>query len=272
MNAEIQKMIDMLPIIHDIVGDDGYVTVFDADHTVLACEMPKGEKPLLPIGSKMDDPSGAFDEVIRTGNKRYNYLPKEVMGVAFEGVLVPIQDESVVVGVIIYTHAVPEEKRIRGTAAKFKTSVTDVTGILGEIVSGIDEMSAILSEMIQETKTVNEGIDQANSVVKKISGNASRSNILALNASIEAARSGEVGRGFAVVASEMGKLANDSANSSKEIGGELLNITQRIATMNSDIEKADQIAKGHSEKINEINSMLEELQRIAEEILSDSKN
>lgn len=76
-------------------------------------------------------------------------------------------------------------------------------------------------------------IDATNASTSKISAYSHKQNMLALNASIEAARAGEAGRGFAVVATEVQKLAEGMAVVSKEITGELSELTVTVTDLNA---------------------------------------
>lgn len=269
LNDKLQQVIDMLPIIRQLYAHDVFIMVMDKDSIVRGYSVPDGVPPQLQVGEVFHDPTGAYQAVMRTGAKKHNCLPPEVMGEAFEGELVPVKDGMEVVGCIICTYSVGTKTQMASTTAKFKDSVHHINDSIRDVVTGIEKLFKMLTEMNEMTSSVEGDVHNAVDVVNKISGNASRSNILALNASIEAARSGEHGRGFAVVATEMGKLAGDSGSSATEIKGTLNVITDHLATIATYIKDANDVAKEHMANIGEIQKILEDTIVLAEELQKD---
>lgn len=271
MNERLKQIIDELPLIRQLFEHDAYLSVIDTDGKLQGYSLPDGVPPQLNIGDTFQDPTGAYLEVLRTGKPKHNRLPKEVMGEAFEGILVPILDNGTVVGCIISTYSADSKEQILDIASKFRESIHNINDSIRTVVDGINNLFQTLTDMNQVTQTVEHDVNTAVEVVGKISGNASRSNILALNASIEAARSGEHGRGFSVVATEMGKLANDSGHSATEIKATLAEITNHLASIVSSIKDANDMASKHIEDIGTIQKVLEETVMLAEK-LEDNVN
>lgn len=267
MSELLQKVVDILPVIHEMVPEGSFLTVLDAEGIVKGFAIPAGQQPILSVDSRMDDPSGAFSEVIRTGKKKHNFLSKEVMGEAFEGVLVPIKERGTVIGCLTYTHSEGNKTQMRDVMQEFKTSITDINKSITGVIGGIEEVFEKLSAMNAQTTDVETDVSAATDVVKKISSNASRSNILALNASIEAARSGEAGKGFAVVAAEMGKLANDSGSSAKEIDNKLDAISMHLEVIANSITDTNTAAKEHLDSISDIQNKLQSIIDLSGEML-----
>ena len=271
MNAKLQNFVDNLDIIRQLFDKELIISVLDQNGVVQGFSLPEGLPPQAEVGSVFKDPSGTFDEVIRRGITKHNYLPKEVMGYPVEGNLVPIKDGREVVGCVICTYSVEGKERVKDIAAKFQESIQEIDNSIQNVVEGIDNLFQMLTTMNKMTSDVEEDVNEATGVVNNISRNASHSNILALNASIEAARSGDAGRGFAVVATEMGKLAKDSGTSATEIKKTLSVIVNHLETIADFIKEANDMAKSHIDSIASIRDILGNTVSIAKELENDIK-
>lgn len=272
LNENVKKIVDLVPLISQLFEHEVYISIMDEDGIVQGFYVPDGVTPKLRVGDTFHDPSGAFRDVIRTGQAKHNYLPKEVMGEAFEGILVPIKDDNKVVGCITCTHSAEKKEQMAGVTVKFQESMNTINTSIKTVVDGISNLSQMMADMSDMTNNVEGDVHNTVEVVNKISSNASRSNILALNASIEAARSGENGRGFAVVADQMGELAKDSGNSATEIKATLNTITDHLYSIITSIKEANDVAREHLENVNVIQSTLEETLVLAGKLEEDIRN
>lgn len=271
MNYEVEKIVSVLSVIRQLFERDVYITVLDQEGMVCGYSIPDGVRPQMEIGSKFSDPTAGFDEVLRTGKRKYNLLPKEVMGEAFEGYLVPIKEDDTVVGCLIVTYSVGEKERLSEIVYEFNVSVEQVNEKIGQIVHEFDALYSKINEVSQMTDRVEEDVKASEKIVGKIGSNASKSNILALNASIEAARSGEHGRGFSVVAVEMGKLARDSSSSTAEIQKQFQQVHQSLDSMIDSINGTDIVAQNYNDQIQEIQKVIDRMLEMANELEENFK-
>lgn len=271
MNEKLKNIIDNLDVIRQLYDKELIISVMDTDRVIQGVSLPKGMPQSAEIGSVFEDPTGILDEVLKKGITKHNYLPREVMGFAVEGNLVPIKDGGQVVGCLVCSYSVEDREKIKGIATEFQESITEIDNSIQGVIRGIENLFNMLAEMNQMTSNVEEDVNGAANVVNKISSNASRSNMLALNASIEAARSGESGRGFAVVATEMGKLAKDSGSSTAEIKTTLDVIASHLDVIINSIKDANEVAKSHIDSINSIRDVLRQTISLAGELQQDLK-
>ena len=90
--------------------------------------------------------------------------------------------------------------------------------LVEQTVTQMQSIHHSVSQSDNVIKLLDKKSQQIGSILEAIQNIAEQTNLLALNAAIEAARAGEQGRGFAIVADEVRKLAEQSSESSMEIG------------------------------------------------------
>ena len=72
INEQLKVIIDTLPVFRQLFSQDVFITVMDTEGVVCGFSIPSGTKPMLNVGDTFHDPSGALDEVIRTGKAKHN--------------------------------------------------------------------------------------------------------------------------------------------------------------------------------------------------------
>jgi methyl-accepting chemotaxis protein len=118
---------------------------------------------------------------------------------------------------------------VAAAAEELSQSVRDISNSMAharDSVVGVFQHSETANT---SAEALNKSAAAMTNIVTMIQGIAAQINLLALNATIESARAGEAGRGFAVVATEVKNLANQAANSTKTIAGEITNM-QSVTT------------------------------------------
>jgi methyl-accepting chemotaxis protein len=122
------------------------------------------------------------------------------------------------------------------TAVRASEAATEGNSSIQKAISQMNSIHATVSEMAHSIKALGEQAQYINQIAETITNIAAQTNLLALNAAIEAARAGEQGRGFAVVANEVRKLAEETAQSSQQIGEYIATIHEGIQAVIQSME------------------------------------
>jgi methyl-accepting chemotaxis protein len=154
--------------------------------------------------------------------------------------------------VVKFATDITRSMNVRGEAIQMAEQTLGNVQAIATAAEGMNVTAEAISGRMQESRNAVDGIhvktqgadastaklrDAAQAmdgVVQAITVIAEKINLLALNATIEAARAGDAGRGFAVVASEVKNLANQAAQATARISGEILS----MQTVSGDVEQA----------------------------------
>ena len=148
----------------------------------------------------------------------------------------------------------------------------EVSDAVNGVASGAEELDQSIQEIAKNTAISNQQVDRAldeinsadvsitelntaadamGGIIGLIQDIASQINLLALNATIESARAGEAGKGFAVVANEVKGLANQVAEATTKISGEIegmqtvsRSVVDVLAVIKSSISEVSQSVAG----------------------------
>ena len=151
-------------------------------------------------------------------------------------------------------------EQMNSSIKEIAKNATDADTVVDGGVRAVEKTNAKVAKLGQSSGEIG-------NVVKLITTIAEQTNLLALNATIESARAGAAGKGFAVVANEVKELAKETARATGEI-------TEKIATIQSDTRDAIEATSELSAIIKQIHdisstiaSAVEEQTATANEIL-----
>ena len=153
------------------------------------------------------------------------------------------------------------------------SAAEELTASIAEITRQVQEAVSMSDQAVDEAVSTNENVSKLSSVsqeigevVRVITDIAEQTNLLALNASIEAARAGDAGRGFAVVAGEVKELANQTAQATERIAGQIASIQHESNGAATAIEHIGNTIKRMNEINRAISSATEEQNDATREI------
>lgn len=254
----MDAFLQIAPLFKDMLQEDIAVVVADQT-TVLYYKPGDTVKLKINVSSELsvDDP---LYKAIRDDKTYSSIVPKEVYGVPFKAITLPIKGfRGNVVGGISICKSLTQQFKVEESTETLFSSLEETGTSIEEISGGSEKLLNIIDNIVEITKQTEKHIKESNEIINMIQNIASQSNLLGLNAAIEAARSGEQGRGFTVVASEMRKLAQLSSESSQKVSKVLSETSKSMEEIFRMINQAQIISKGQATATEGITATLEEI-------------
>ena len=221
-------------------------------------EISQNAKRLLDaselLGTAADQTNGTMDHVRMAVNQIVENSTEQAQNSQNTSEHMRIMGENI-------TETSAEVELLDDNAASMQQSSEKAAETLNNLRNINIEVERIIGEVQEQTNRTNDSVNKIYEATALITSIAEETNLLSLNASIEAARAGESGRGFAVVADQIKKLADQSNESSREIGETTQVLMEDSAKAVENMQQMQQILQNQSES-------MQATQNIVEEVLS----
>lgn len=266
-NEKLEYFASFLPYVQQMLGADSTMAISN-EETYIAY-LP-GKELVLPINPGDLIKSGSTaDKVMKTGQKISIYVNKEVYGVPYLGIGIPIKgDHGKIIGSLAAGLPLAVQEELNSLIEKMTEDIRRLDIFTTGIAATSEEFAATTANLSQNAEGIKSKMKVMESILVLIKDISSQTHLLGLNAAIEAARAGEHGRGFNVVAEEIRKLAAKTKVSLDRISDELISVLESVSDIAIDIQQiaaASEEQASSSGEIGETTRKLgEDSQRIAD--------
>lgn len=268
-NDELNSIYNSIKYIEAFFDNDIEIMLTDREKVLYY----KGSKE-IDFKIKEGDVAGDFvKNAMKKGKPVIEVIPKEFLGAAFKSYMIPIKDDTGVIGSIAIGKSLTKKNSVMDITESLIQSVSQISTGINDISASFQELASMNSEILVKTNVANEMAANTDEIVGFIKGISSQTNLLGLNAAIEAARAGEHGKGFNVVAKEIRKLSNESHKSIGSIETVIKDISDAIKKINEKVSDVDTVSDKQltalekiTESIENLNSTASLLGKLSEEL------
>lgn len=253
-----EGLVKITPIINTLYAQDVSFVVTDREKFIA---VQPGET--LNTGVNIGDPlkkESPIYQVMVNKKPDVGIVPKEVFGIAFKAISIPIFDEEDnVIGAVSSAISLDSEMQVQEIIEQFSAAFEQVNTTIQDFTQGSQTLSSIGEKLSTASDQTKENVKKTDDIIQMIKEIADQTKLLGLNAAIEAARAGENGRGFAVVAEEIRRLSQQSNDSAKEVKYILDEMNASVSLISEQSEETSAVSQQQSAATQEIAASMEQL-------------
>lgn len=251
--------------VQQFFNDDVAVTLFDTEK-IVAYYPGKTIDTKAKLGNPPTAGSNVW-EALTSGKRVVRRISKELFGVPFVGIALPIFEESKIAGCLAIACSIELYDNLCTTGQEILEAVVTITSSAQNLSGATEELAATIKSMDNETEQVSAEMRRTNELTQQIKKISKQSNILGLNAAIEASRAGEHGRGFAIVSAEVRRLASDTEVSTKAIDSNVQEVQASVGLLIEAIKQLTAVTENHANDVSEIAQSLARIEIMAKQLV-----
>lgn len=210
-------------------------------------------------------------KAVDSGERIVAVVPREVYGVAFKTIVIPIWDGKRIIGSFSVAYDLTTQEELDEIAQLLAANFEQIAGQTQEMAVSASELTNSQQQVQTVSEEAQESLKHTDEILSLITHVAARTRLLGLNAAIEAARAGEQGRGFAIVAEEIRTLSENTSKSVGQITEILKKTYEGMSAITASIDKTQEIAFNQAASSQEISASMEELAALAQKLLSAAR-
>ncbi|MEW4430955.1 methyl-accepting chemotaxis protein [Paenibacillus illinoisensis] len=254
----LESLVNAMPFVRQMFRDDVSISINDHEKVLYFAEA-NGLEIGVKVGDELHEDYKDFKMLTNRDSRTVARMPGDLQGRPFDAILIPIQENDQVVGILGVNYALDNHITLEKLISENEATINALLGGIQQIAAHSEELSATSEEILRNSKQAAENSVSVTKVTNVIREVSEQTNLLGLNAMIEAARVGDLGSGFGVVASEVRKLSDHTKQAASDIETSLGSVQDSMKHMELEIGQITTATVDQAQLVSEFMQSIEQL-------------
>lgn len=254
----LESLVNAMPFVRQMFRDDVSISINDHEKVLYFAEA-NGLEIGVKVGDELHEDYKDFKMLTNRDSRTVARMPGDLQGRPFDAILIPIQENDQVVGILGVNYALDNHITLEKLISENEATINALLGGIQQIAAHSEELSATSEEILRNSKQAAENSVSVTKVTNVIREVSEQTNLLGLNAMIEAARVGDLGSGFGVVASEVRKLSDHTKQAASDIETSLDSVQDSMKHMELEIGQITTATVDQAQLVSEFMQSIEQL-------------